>query len=96
MVFKSKLETRFANQWMATTNISTNIWNWIEVYGDIGAIKNKKSAAQFVYDSGIRLNLVTDYFELYFPVYSNLGWEIGEKTLENELGLLPHSDPKLF
>lgn len=78
--FKSKLETRFANQWMATTNISTNIWNWIEVYGDIGAIKNKKSAAQFVYDSGIRLNLVTDYFELYFPVYSNLGWEIGEKN----------------
>ena len=78
--FKSKLETRFANQWMATTNISTNIWNWIEVYGDIGAIKNKKTGAEFVYDSGIRLNLVTDYFELYFPVYSNLGWEIGEKN----------------
>ncbi|WP_333600529.1 aminopeptidase [Flavobacterium sp.] len=78
--FKSKLETRSANRWMTTVNASYGIWNWIEAYGDIGAIKNKEASAQFVYDSGIRLNLVTDYFELYFPVYSNNGWEIGDKN----------------
>ncbi|WP_366068775.1 aminopeptidase [Flavobacterium sp.] len=78
--FKSKLETRTANKWMITTNASYSIWTWIEVYGDIGFIKNKDVAPQFVYDNGIRLNLVTDYFELYFPVYSNNGWEVGQKN----------------
>ncbi len=78
--FKSKLETRFANRWMTTANASYSIWNWVEVYGDIGMIKNKNTSAQFVYDSGIRLNLVTDYFELYFPVYSSNGWEVGDKN----------------
>jgi hypothetical protein len=73
--FKSKLDTRYANQWMTTANASFNIWNWIEVYGDAGFIKNHYSNAEFVYDSGIRLNLLPDYFELYFPVYSSNGFE---------------------
>lgn len=77
--FKSKL-TPYANQWIVATNVSFNIWNWIEVYTDFGFIKNKYSSPEFLYDSGIRLNLVTDYFEVYFPVYSNLGWEIGESN----------------
>ncbi|MGL2963344.1 aminopeptidase [Flavobacterium sp. RSB2_4_14] len=76
--FKSKLENRFANRWMITTNASYSIWNWVEVYGDIGMIKNKNYNAEFVYDSGIRLNLLTDYFELFFPVYSKNGWEIAQ------------------
>lgn len=78
--FKSIFKTRFANQWMLATNASCNIWNWIEIYGDIGTFKNKKTAAEFVFDTGIRLNLVTDYFELYFPVYSTNGWEIGQQN----------------
>jgi hypothetical protein len=74
--FKSQLETRFANQWMTTVNGSFNIWNWIEVYGDAGLFKNKYSSPKFGYDSGIRLNLVTDYFELYLPVQSSNGFEL--------------------
>lgn len=77
--FKSKLQTRSANRWMVTANASYSIWNWIEAYGDIGALKNKETCSRFVYDSGIRLNLVTDYFELYLPVYSSNGWEVGQK-----------------
>lgn len=73
--FKSKLETRYANQWMTTVNASFNIWNWIEVYGDAGMFKNHYTSPEFVYDSGIRLNLLPDYFELYFPVYSSNGFE---------------------
>jgi hypothetical protein len=73
--FKSIMPTRFANQWMTTVNASFNIWNWIEVYGDAGLYKNKYRDTNFVYDSGIRLNLVPDYFELYFPVYSSNGLE---------------------
>ncbi|MFL9844492.1 gluzincin family metallopeptidase [Flavobacterium rhizosphaerae] len=73
--FKSILDTRYANQWMTTVNGSFNIWNWVEVYGDAGLFKNKYNSARFVYDSGIRLNLLPDYFELYFPVYSSNGLE---------------------
>jgi hypothetical protein len=75
--FKSKLDTRYANQWMTTLNASFNIWNWVEVYGDAGLQKSHYNSAEFVYDSGIRLNLVPDYFELYFPVYSSNGFEPG-------------------
>lgn len=78
--FKSMLETRTANRWMVTTNVNYTIWNWIDAYGDVGFIKNKDIAPKFVYDSGIRLNLVTDYFELFLPVYSNNGWEIGQQN----------------
>ena len=91
--FKSKLETRFANQWMITTNASTNIWNWIEVYGDLGAIKNRNTSAKFLFDSGIRLNLVTDYFELYFPVYSSNGWEIGQQNYNERIRFIITFNP---
>ncbi|MGB1309392.1 MAG: metalloprotease, partial [Oceanihabitans sp.] len=32
--FKSKLNKPFANQWMATANVSTSIWQYIHAYGD--------------------------------------------------------------
>ncbi|HMR17445.1 MAG TPA: metalloprotease, partial [Mariniflexile sp.] len=83
--FKSKLETPYANQWISTANISTTLWKYVLLYGDMGLVKSKNEDAKFVYDSGIRVNLVTDYFEIYFPLYSNLGWEIGQ----------PHYDQKI-
>src|SRR5690606_20308266 len=56
--FKSKL-TPYANQWILATNASLNVWIWIEVYGDLGSIKNQHQHPEFLYDSGVRLNLVT-------------------------------------
>lgn len=91
--FKSIFETRFANQWMITSNASCNIWNWIEVYGDIGAFKNKNNPTKFVYDSGIRLNLVTDYFELYLPVHSSNGWEIGQQNYAERIRFIITFNP---
>lgn len=76
--FKSKLENRFASSFMFTTNASYSIWNWVEAYADLGMIKSKNDQPEFVYDSGIRLNLLTDYFEVYLPVYSKNGWEIAQ------------------
>ena len=92
--FKSKLETPFANQWIATANASTTLWKYIQAYGDIGFVKNKGNSTKFVYDSGIRLNLVTDYFEIYFPVYSNLGWEIGQRNYDEKIRFLFTVDPE--
>ncbi|WP_246035889.1 gluzincin family metallopeptidase [Winogradskyella algicola] len=94
--FKSMLETPFANQWMTTANFSTSIWRYIQAYGDIGLVKNKFDSAHFVYDSGVRLNLVEDFFELYFPVYSNLGWEIAEPNYGERIRFIITVDPQVL
>ena len=91
--FKSKLDTPYANQWIATLNASYTIWNWIEAYGDVGFVKNTQQKKNFVYDSGIRLNLLTDYFELYFPVYSNKGWEITQPRYSEKIRFVVTIDP---
>ncbi|MEL0456135.1 metalloprotease [Flavobacteriaceae bacterium SZ-1-7] len=92
--FKSKLDTPFANQWITTLNASTTLWKYILAYGDIGLVKNRMDTAHFVYDSGIRVNLVTDYFEIYFPVYSNLGWEIGQAHYDQKIRFKFTLDPQ--
>ena len=91
--FKSKLNKPYANQWLTTCNASFNIWNWIELYGDVGFVKNRGTQAQFVYDSGVRLNLLTDYFELYFPVYSSNGWEISQSHYNQKIRFVVTFDP---
>lgn len=92
--FKSKLEPAFANEWMTALNLSTTLWKYVQAYGDIGLVKNRHEGSKFVYDSGIRLNLVTDYFEVYFPLYSNLGWEIGQAHYDQKIRILFTLDPQ--
>ena len=94
--FKSKLATPFANQWMTTLNASYTIWNWIELYGDAGFLKSKNQKEQFAFDSGIRLNLVTDYFELYLPVYSANGWEVGQPNYNEKIRFIVTLSPKIL
>ena len=94
--FKSKLDTAFANQWMATANFSTSLWRYIQFYGDIGFLKNKFDSAKFVYDSGIRLNLVEDYFEIFFPLYSNNGWEVGQPNYDQKIRFMFTVDPQVL
>lgn len=94
--FKSFLDERyrFSDNWMATINTSFNLWRWIELYGDAGLVKNNGFSEKFVYDSGVRLNLVTDYFELYFPLYSNNGWEISQPDYGEKIRFIITVSPK--
>lgn len=94
--FKSQLDTAFANQWITTTNFGASIWRYIEAYGDLGLVKNRGANAKFVYDSGVRLNLVPDYFELYFPVYSNNGWEIAQPSYAEKIRFVITVDPQVL
>jgi len=73
--FKSFFEESSANNYMASLNASIGIWKWIEFYGDIGALKNINRSAVGYFDSGIKFNLVPDYFEIFFPLYSSNGFE---------------------
>ena len=75
----------FANQWLTTINASASIWRYIQAYGDIGWVKNKSRNPFFAYDAGIRFDLITDFFEIYFPVYSNLGWEISQEKYAQKI-----------
>jgi hypothetical protein len=79
---------------MTTINASFNIWNWIELYGDVGLVKNEGISTKFVYDNGIRLNFVPDYFELYFPVSSNNGWEIAQPNYAEKIRFVITLSPK--
>jgi hypothetical protein len=92
--FKSKLDNPFSNNWMTTVNTSLNVWRWIEFYGDFGFMKRKGEKERLVYDSGVRLNLVTDYFELYFPLYSNNGWEVSQPNYEEKIRFIVTLSPK--
>jgi hypothetical protein len=94
--FKSKLVQPLADSWMTTVNGSFNIWNWIEVYGDLGVLKNKTQEAQFRYDSGIRLNLLTDYFELYFPIQSSNGFEITQTKYAEKIRFMVTFSPQVL
>lgn len=92
--FKSQFADQFGSDWIATTNASFNIWRWIELYGDVGFIGDRGENARFVYDSGVRFNLVTDYFELYFPLYSNLGWEVARRDYGERIRFIVTLDIK--
>ena len=93
--FKSKLTNPFANEWMMTVNTGTTIWKYIMAYGDAGMLQNNGNT-KFVYDSGVHINLVPDYFELYFPVHSNLGWEISQPHYTDKIRFKITLTPKIL
>lgn len=92
--FKSKLDTRYANNWMTTVNGSFNIWNWVQVYGDVGLVKNTFEPIEFLYDSGIHLNFVQGYFELFLPVYSSNGFELNDAKYGEKIRFIITLSPK--
>lgn len=92
--FKTKFTENLANQWVTSVNSSINIWNWVEVYADAGFIKNKTIEPKFLFDSGLRLNLVPDYFELYMPVYSSNGYELKRSNYTEKIRFVVTLSPK--
>lgn len=94
--FKSKLASPFANNWITSINGSYNLFNWFEIYADAAIVKNKKFDERFLYDSGIRLNFVPDYFEVYLPVYSSNGWEIGQNRYNEKIRFIITLSPKIL
>lgn len=83
--FKSVLPTRFANQYMLSFNSSFGLWKWVEFYNDVAFLKNRNQPLYFGYNNGIRLNFVHNILEVYFPLYSNNGWEIGQPNYSQRI-----------
>ena len=75
--FKSIFDDPYANEWMLTTNASIGVWRFVELYADAGFLKNRDESARFKYDTGVRLNFIHNFLEVYFPLQSSLGFEPG-------------------
>lgn len=73
--FKSIFEDSYANQWILSSNASFSLWRWIELYADAGFLKSRNEDARFKYDTGIRLNFIQNFLEVYFPLQSSNGFE---------------------
>ncbi len=83
--FKSFFEEPTTNNFMLTTNLNIGIWKWIEGYLDLGMLKDNKGESRYFYGSGLRLNLLPDFFELYFPVSSSNGFELDDYRYYNNI-----------
>ncbi len=92
--FKSQLDYPFSNQWITTLNANTNIWKWIYAYGDVGIVKNKGISPKYVFDGGVRLSLVADYFEVFFPIVSNKGWEVSQPDYDQQIRFIITLSPE--
>ncbi len=73
--FKSIFEDPYANEWILTSNVSIGIWRFVELYADAGFLKSRQEDARFKYDTGIRLNFIHNFLEVYFPLQSSNGFE---------------------
>lgn len=83
--FKSILPTRFANQYLLSTNSSIGLWKWIEAYNGIAFLKNRGEYLYFGYENGVRFNFIHNILEVYFPLYSNNGWEIAQQSYAEKI-----------
>lgn len=92
--FKSKFSNPYANQWMTTANVTSSVWHWIQLYGDAGFYKNKGKNINFVYDSGLHLNLVPDFFEVFLPAYSSNGFEPAQKNYHQKIRVMFTISPR--
>tara|TARA_A100001011_G_scaffold251572_2_gene259761 strand:- start:1231 stop:3855 length:2625 start_codon:yes stop_codon:yes gene_type:complete len=92
--FKSKLPPTTGNDYLITTNLTIGVWKWIESYIDFGIIKNQNKNPHFLYASGIRLNILPDYLELFFPFHSMDSWEFDGKSYETKIRFILTLNPK--
>lgn len=83
--FKSELPTRFANQFMSSFNTSIGLWRWVELYNDVAFLKNRNQPVYFAYENGVRFNFIHEIFEIYFPLYSNNGWEVQQNAYPEKI-----------
>ena len=74
-----------AGQWIITLNTDAHIWKMFNLYFDIGAYKNKNLPAHFIWGSGVKIKLIPDFIEFFFPVYSTLGFEPGFKDYSKRI-----------
>ena len=83
--FKSKINENNPNDFILSINSGITLWKWFEAYLDYGLFRNKSEKINSGFDSGIRVNLLENYFELFFPVYSSEGYYLNDNSYSNKI-----------
>ena len=83
--FKSFFDNPTTDNFMLSTNLNIGLWKWIEGYLDLGTLKDKGEKPRYFYGTGLRLNLLPDFFELYFPISSSNGFELSQENYSNKI-----------
>ena len=95
--FKSKLINSNSNNFISTLNLSSTIWKNLLLYIDMGLLKTSlDDSFRFVYDTGIRLNIITDYFEIYFPIKSSDELELNSSKYNEKIRFLFTFEPDVL
>jgi hypothetical protein len=63
------------NKWLTSVNVDTSVWKIFHIYADAGVYQNSNQPTKFIWDSGIKVRVIPDFLEIYFPVQSSLGFE---------------------
>ncbi len=72
---KTFFEDNYVNQWLVSNNTEMHIWKWFDFYGSTMLYKNQSQNAQILYETGIRLRIIPDFIEFYFPIQTTNGFE---------------------
>ena len=95
--FKVFYDHQYANEAILVNNINLGLYKRFNFFLDYGWIKNRNQAFSFHYDGGIRYYLVPDYFEFYFPLFSDQGWIKLDKHYFSKIRIMFVFDlPRLF
>ena len=91
---KSKFDSPYSDDFLLTLNTSIGLWKWLEAYGDVGYINQKKQPSRLLFDTGLRLNLVPDFLEVYFPIYNSDGLQMQGPDYQQKIRYVITFDPK--
>ncbi len=69
--FKSKIKQHSVDDFIFVASSGITLWKWFEAYLDYGLFKEKKKKLSTGYDFGLRLNIIENYLELYFPLINS-------------------------
>ena len=92
--FKSQFDQPFSDNLLVSLNSSIGLWKWIEVYGDLGYLNQNGQNSRILFDTGLRLNLVPDYLEIYFPFYNSKGWQLQGPDYQEKIRYVITLDPR--
>ena len=92
--FKSKINDFSPNDFILSINSGITIWKWFEAYFDFGLFKNKKEPILSGYDTGLRINIIENYLEVFFPVYSSNGLHFDDNSYSDKIRFVFTFDPE--
>ncbi|MGB0366998.1 MAG: hypothetical protein ACPGC8_05110 [Flavobacteriaceae bacterium] len=92
--FKYQFDNPYSDDYLITLNSSIGIWKWIEAYGDLGYINQKEQSSRVLFDTGLRLNLVPDFLEIYFPIYNTKELQLQGPDYQKKIRYVITFDPR--